>query len=332
MPKISVIVPVYNVEKYVVKCLNSVYIQTYHDFEVVIVDDGSTDNSLDIVRKYQKSHKSNTLLISQENGGLGAARNTGVLNSTGEYLLFLDSDDTIEPNALQTLYDLAIKKDADMAIFDMSLVTEDGQQLKIGSGYKEKRDDFTLNEAPDLLVQTPSACNKMFRKSLFSDNEITFPSRVWYEDLHTIPKLFAYANKVTYIKMPLYNYLLRGGSIMHNSNIGRVAEIIDAVDDVMCYYQEHDLYDSYMQELEFIAVYHLLISASVRVIKSDRKNPILLTLHEYVSTKFPHYCKNKYLSLLSHKEKVILALTGRKMYRTLKFILKLNDLLKTYFK
>ena len=130
-PLISIVTPVYNTEKYLSECLDSIFAQTMPDIELICVDDGSTDNSLNILKDYQKKHK-NLKVISQKNGGPGVARNTGIDNATGKYICFWDSDDIFEPDALEKLYNQAEKNKADITICRMQMFnTQTGQIIPI---------------------------------------------------------------------------------------------------------------------------------------------------------------------------------------------------------
>ena len=126
---VSVIIPVYNVEKYIEKCVTSVLEQTFDDFEIIVVIDGSTDGSEAKARKLQEENPGKIIIINQENKGLGGARNTGIINARGEYLLFVDSDDYIEKNLLADATKIIKSENSDVVIFDFDYVDESGALL-----------------------------------------------------------------------------------------------------------------------------------------------------------------------------------------------------------
>lgn len=305
MPEISVIIPVYNVEDFLVKCLDSVVTQSFRDFEVIIVDDGSTDNSSVIAREYAEKYD-NVRLITQENSGLGAARNTAIEAAKGEYFLFVDSDDYIEQNALQLLYEKAMQTHADLIIFDIFHEDIYGNIMKIDKGCMLNRASMTLKDFPELLIQWPCAWNKLYHRDLFLVSGLRFSSRVWYEDLRLFPKILCQAKCIESFDTPLYHYLQRPGSIMRSAHIQRNKEIIDALDDVITYYKQKNLFKIYENELQYLAVYHVLLTASVRVLKADRKHSLLKEFKTYVETNFPNYKQNPYLNRLNKREKMIL--------------------------
>lgn len=216
-PLISIIVPVYNVEKYLKKCLDSLLNQTYRNIEIIIVNDGSPDDSQTIIDKYlQKDERINCVI--QENGGLSSARNTGIENATGELLAFVDSDDWVEPDMIHSLYSALKKNKADIAICDVSTDFENGEQktvLKQAEGYP---DTIKTKENKDAFLAIDCfACNKLFKKKLFSDSNIKFPKGLLYEDIATFPRLFVRAQKITFVRKSLYHYIVRSGAITQTS-------------------------------------------------------------------------------------------------------------------
>ena len=213
MTKVSIIVPVYNVKNYLAACLDSLVSQHYTDYEIIAVNDGSTDGSLAIIESYQTKYPDLITIVSKENGGLSDARNVGILQSQSPYLCFVDSDDTVDPKYVSLLVETIEKEDSDIAVCDMEYVYDDGRTLFSSGG------DFTVtsaNEWPELLTVNNSACNKLFKRSLFDDTR--FIKGIWYEDLATIPVLMVKAKRVVKVNRVLYHYLQRTSSIIHTQN------------------------------------------------------------------------------------------------------------------
>lgn len=323
IPIISVIIPVYNVEKYLRACLDSVMNQTFDNYEVIIVNDGSTDNSGQIAEEYKNKY-SNINLIHQENKGLGGARNTAIEVAKGEYILFVDSDDTIHLDTLKLLYDNITKTNADLVFFGFQIVAEDGTIIKTEKGFEKEIP--TLEQNPQLLMDWPIACNKLIRSELFLETNIRFPDRAWYEDLRTIPKLYLHAQTIGFIEQPLYFYLKRKGSITNAIKADRLVEIVDAVDDLLDYFKKQGAYDKYKDELEFIATYHAFYLGSVRVAQVDRKHHLLPDLKKYIEKKVPNYMQNKFLYRLGSKRLIVLKLLNKQHYWVISMLLKLKEL------
>ena len=221
---ITVIIPVYKVEKYINKCIKSVLNQTYKNLEIIIVDDGSPDNCGKICDEYGK--KDNRIrVIHQENAGLSEARNAGLKIAKGEYIYLVDSDDFIDEPAIEYLYELAIDNNADIAIGNRTIFYE-GQDLKTKNQEKEKLLIYNNEQALEAMLYntefTNNACNKLYKTSLF--NNIKYPKGRLCEDLGTTYKLLLKANKIVLGNKSYYNYLAdRNDSIMNvNFNIHRM--------------------------------------------------------------------------------------------------------------
>ena len=169
--KLSIIVPVYNTEEFLPACLDSVIYSELNDYEIIVVNDGSTDSSLSIALKYAENYPGLIKLIDKKNGGLGDARNAGIDAAEGEFLLFLDSDDKLAPTALSEIMD-SLNEDFDILIFDLQQVNIDGENIGLIKG-ADKAEFSSFADYPELLFQPPAACNKLIRRSLFVENSHT---------------------------------------------------------------------------------------------------------------------------------------------------------------
>jgi glycosyltransferase involved in cell wall biosynthesis len=320
---LSIIIPVYNVENYLSKCLDSVIYPDIPDYEIIIVNDGSTDSSELVAKDYVNRYPQLIRLITTPNGGLGAARNVGLEAASGEFLLFLDSDDWLCENAVPEIME-KLKEDFDICIYGILSVTEDGTVLDdVRSCHREG--SVALKAFPQLLLAPPSGCNKLCRRSLFIDNDLRFPCRVWYEDLRTMPKLYLYTDKIVATDRQWYIYLRRSGSIINSANLQRNLEIIDAVEDLCSYYKAHDKYDTYRSELEYIAFFNQFLTASVRVCQADPKSPVLPKLVDSFLRDYPDFMSNKYVMEMPKKYKLLSYLISHKHYSAVKHIMDLND-------
>lgn len=321
--KYSIIIPVYNVAEYLEKCIDSALAQT-GDFEILLIDDGSTDGLCPAMcDRYAERFAKTVRVFHQENGGLGAARNAGIVHAKGEYLLFLDSDDTIAPETLRRL-DAATAENPDMVIFGYEQVFADGRRVahppKLPANVP-----LTLSSCPQLLLSEPNASFRLCKRTLFS--EIRFPGRVWYEDLRTTGKLLARAEKILVIGDCLYGYLMREGSIMNNRNLQRNREIMEATEDLLLWYRQEKLFDTYRDVLCALTVEHVLLAASVRVARVDPKNPLLSEFVAYTRREFPDYRNNPYRARLSRAKRLALHLIQHRRFRTLRLLFRLKDAL-----
>lgn len=323
MPKASVVVPVYNVKDYVEKCAASVLGQTEGDLELLLIDDGSTDGSGAICDKIAAGD-SRARVIHQENRGLGGARNTGVAAARGEWILFPDSDDWLEPEALEQALAAGEKADADLVSFAFRTVDGEGRELAVFREELPPGVPLDPRKRRDLLLMFPSACNKIYRRELFRRAGVEYPPRVWYEDIRTTTKLLPCCGKAVYTGFVGYNYLQRQGSIMNNANLERNREIIDAFEDILGWYRSRGLLEEYRQELEYLAVFHAYLTASVRVLRADPRHPLLGELRRYVDGQFPGRKQNSYLPRLGKKRRLLLSLLDRGMYGAIRAMFKIK--------
>ncbi|MEC5424036.1 glycosyltransferase [Virgibacillus sp. C22-A2] len=212
-PTISIIVPVYNVEAYLRKCLDSIIAQTFTNFEVILVNDGSTDDSGVICDEYA-AKDSRIIVVHKEYGGVSSARNAGVELVKGDYIGFVDGDDYIEKDMYLTLFHLCQENESDIAICNLGRVI-DGKLIN-GGNHEVYIKEFTNEEGMSELFKGVlyrfSLCNKLFSRKCFQD--IQFPEGRIHEDLSTTYKLFANAQKIVYSNFLGYIYVKRNNSIL----------------------------------------------------------------------------------------------------------------------
>lgn len=326
---ISVIIPVYNVEKYLRKCLDSVLNQDFDSFEVIIVDDGSTDSSIKTAKEYADKYQNKIKLIVQENKGLGGARNTGIEAAQGKYIIFVDSDDTIKQGTLSYLYKEIQNADADIAFFGIEFVKDDGTVNSELKPTEEERVVTTLEESPICCYLDPSVCSKLFKTSLFKDNNLKFMERVWYEDLQILPKLALKSDKLVFLNRVCRSYLQREGSIMHNANVEKNIDMLNAIRDVIDFYRKNNAFEKYYSSLEFMTAFHLMTLCSMRVAGTSPKNHLLKDFRNYTKETFPDFMQNAFIkSNMSPKHKLILKLSEKKLYFAIYIIVRIYSKIK----
>lgn len=226
--KVSVIVPIYNVEDYLRECLNSLERQTLKAIEVIMVNDGATDNSGKIAKEYSERNINFTLL-ERENGGLSAARNTGLEKATGEYVYFIDSDDYLVDNALEKLYIEAKEKDLDVLKFSAYTFTEQSKEMIWSSkegGYKYQGEYSDVYEGVDIMekfVQNndycfPSCCLILTRRDAIEANCLRFYEGIIHEDNLFHFQLLLLSKRCTVMNLPFYCRRVRTGSITQTAD------------------------------------------------------------------------------------------------------------------
>lgn len=237
-PKISIIVPVYKVEKYIDKCIKSILNQTFRDFELILVNDGSPDKCGEICNNYLKIDN-RIKVINKENGGLSSARNAGLNIARGEYIGFIDSDDYINKNMYEILYNEAIKNEADITICEFQNVYENSDEVRDKlSAFKV----FNYNniEALEQLykeksVQFVVSWNKLYKKGIFLD--VKYDEGKIHEDEFIIHKLLYKSKKTIFIPVKLYYYLQRENSIMQSKFNKNNLDFIDALEQRMIFFK-----------------------------------------------------------------------------------------------
>ena len=314
MKKVSMIVLVYNVEKYLEKCLDSLVNQTYKDKEIIIVNDGSTDNSIDILNSYQKKYPEMIKIYSIPNGGRSNARNYGISKVSSEFFTFVDGDDYLDKDYLKIMMD-KMSDNTDIVVCDAIRIIN-GEEATVLKFFKE--DIKEKNKA--MMLSHPGPCGKIYRTKLFKENNITFMRDIrLYEDLAVIPTLGLYTDKIVYVNKPLYKYVIHSSSALRqvtfNKNINDVFIVVEELS------KKFD--GKYRDELEFIYTEHLLRTASLRYTKYREGKKYIAKISDIMHAKYPDYNKNKYFKKVKFGFKLLCFLAYHKMYLFLKLVGKL---------
>lgn len=318
MHKFSIIIPIYNVEKYIKRCIQSVCAQTFLNFEIIIVNDGTQDNSMQILQKELLEKEVDYKIINQKNKGLGGARNTGIVNATGEFLLFLDSDDYLHKELLYKLNQFVRDNICDIILFDSTIVDE--KQKLLGDIKYQYDDKLDLKEQKrQLLMSSHAAWNKAYKRTLFIENNIRYPEKLLYEDLATTGKTLIAAKRIGYIKEKLYYYVKREDSITSTLNFSRFNEIIPAFEMLKQYYVEQGVYSSLQEEFEYIAISNFLLSQVTYINHYNYKDNLQQILTDYILCSYPQCAKNAYVKRLSVKERRMLGLIFHKRFAELHY-------------
>lgn len=299
---ISIIVPVYNVEKYLEKCVNSIINQTYNNIEIILVDDGSKDNSGQICEQL-KGKDNRIKVIHKENGGLSDARNAGLKIAKGEYIGFVDSDDYIAEDMFETLYNLNKKYNSEISIVSYYEIYN-GKVISVRN--TKKLEELNKIEAiKELLIDTKIqsyAWNKLFKRELF-DN-IEFPTNKNFEDMATTLLLFEKANKVVLLEEPKYYYVRRDNSIIGIKNYKTYKDYLDVIYDKYLYldgkYEELDLYNSYNFIINMIWVYTIIVAFDLNDVYREFEKQY--ELFENIIEKY----RNEIIDKLDNYNKIIL--------------------------
>lgn len=314
MPKVSVIVPFYNVEGYIEKCLETLVNQTLQDIEIILVNDGSKDRSVNIVKKFQSSYPEKIVYLEKENGGLSDARNYAIPHAKGEYIAFLDSDDYVEKDMYQKMYELAVKENSDMVECDFYWEYPNKTRKDVGEIYHGS------NEMIEKIRVV--AWNKLIKKEILEDTKIQFPKGYRYEDVEFTYKLIPYIKNVSFLKEACIHYIQREGSISNSQN-ERTKEIFDVLEHVLQYYKEIDIYEKYKTELEYIYIRYAFCSSLRRISKIQDETvqeDLLKLTWNNVQEKFPSWKQNSILKTKFNAKNIYMRTINKftfKMYATI---------------
>ena len=317
MVKISVIVPIYNVEKQLSRCLESILKQEENDLEIILVNDGSPDNSGEIAKEYATRYPDKILYFEKENGGLSDARNYGLKYATGDFIAFLDSDDYIEKNAYEEMYNKAIEENADYVECDF--IWEFPNKIRVDKQYPYK------NKKEMLSFVRVVAWNKLIKRQLITDNNLEFPKGLRYEDVEFTYKLIPFINKFAYVDKPFIHYVQREGSIANVQN-ERTAEIFTVLDNVIEFYKKNNIYEKYRDELEYNYARYLLCSSLKRMCKIKDKTireKLLTESSKRLNSNFPNWKENVILKTVNIGKNKYMRTVNKSTYKIYSKILEI---------
>lgn len=260
--KISIVVPIYNVEKYLKKCIESIINQTYKNIEILLVNDGSPDQCDKICSEYEKKDK-RIRTINKKNGGLSDARNKGIEQATGDYILLIDSDDTVELSMCEDLNKILEKTNADLIAFKYSYAYDNGEYKKTVD--TEKYYEYDNKEAYTKLIYGENfaitAWSRIYKSSILKENN--FPVGVLSEDFATAHKFFMDSKKIVFYDKTLYNYYIRNNSIMGNIKKNHAIDIYNITNEVFKFqkqnFKEHIKKINSLHYNNLLKVYYFLM-------------------------------------------------------------------------
>lgn len=291
--KVSVIVPVYNVEPYLDKCLNTLVNQTLKKIEIIIVNDGSKDNSEKIIEKYLKKYPEKIKYIKKANGGLSSARNEGLKYASGEYIGFVDSDDYVSLNTFNLMYKKAKEKNFDLVVCNLNYVYETKTKMVSAGLDKDLENEDEVKK--NIVFLYPAVWNKLYKKEIL--DSLKFKEGIWYEDVEFNFRVYPRVKSIGYVDKPLIQYVQRESSISKTID-KRLFNYIDNFNGLIRYYQYNNLYNKYYFELEYSYVRYLYATFIKQLSYTNDKELFKEGVKEAIKNvqeHFPNYKKNIYL-------------------------------------
>ena len=246
---VSIIVPVYDIEEYLVECIESILAQTWKHFEIILVDDGSTDSSGKMCDEYAEKYNC-IFVIHKKNGGLSSARNAGIDVARGNYLAFIDSDDVVHPDYLRELVNIVEKENADLVACDFCVGTscQWGETSEIK--YDIRRDEDVLERMNDNDVVVTVAWNKLYHAKFFKEYSLRYPEGKIHEDMFLTPQILHCTNKMVITNQKLYFYRQRKNSIMNSSFSIKQLDSLEAIEFRIALFTKWDKKELQIKEYE----------------------------------------------------------------------------------
>ena len=307
--KLSIIVPVYNVEKYLEECVDSLLNQTLQDLEIFLVDDGSTDRSGEIADRYAKEYPDKVHTLHLNNGGQGRARNAALPMASGDYVGFVDSDDWIERDMYEKLLDRAEKTGADVVVCDFLEHYADGREQTLPACFQ----DHPLSAAG-------SSCNKIFRRSLIGD--LRFPEGLWYEDFYFSAVMLLRSKRTEFIPEPLYVYRRGQESTMHNNNARKNLDMLKIMELI-----EREIGEDAREDFDFLVINHVVLDSISRLARQDApdKAEVIRAFRRYAHEKIPHLTRCPSFRAETRNRRIIMFLNYHGLEQAAQLILRVKN-------
>lgn len=295
---LSIIIPVYNTEKYLAFCIESILSQPFDDYEIIIVNDGSTDGSGEIADAFAQQYAEKISVITQKNCGLGPARNTGIAQASGSFIMLVDSDDWIEENVLPSLCTFIKTYDFDLTLFDAYRTKSPFDYRQVSSGHRTQSIVVDKSEAIECSTNPAHAWKRIYRKNLFDG--LAYPN-IWFEDVALTPVITARAESIGYFKVPVYNYRISENSITSREGDPRNLEVIAGWQYVLDHCprgQEQPLYRAVAKSIKIFCDYRPTYKNAFLAFYEDNAALFAPYMNEiekdsYMEEKIPriiHYC------------------------------------------
>ena len=299
MPKVSVIIPVYNAEKYIDKCVSSIANQTMEDIEIIAVNDGSRDNTINMLDRISEQYKDKIKVFNKENGGAGSARNLGLDKASGEFIKFVDADDYLDVNVLEKMYSIAKE-------YNVSLVRGNYQTILGPVKMQDKCSwsDITESKIVDvrkdkdyIVKETPGIGNKLIKRDLIGD--LRFPEKTKWEDLAIMPVVIASSEKVFHMNENVYNYRINMNTTIKDfiNKIPNVLDIIRCAENIEKEMNNKGISEEYKDQIKSLFILHTLFRVENAMLwvnfPKDKKDVVISSLLGIIEAKYPDWQNNK---------------------------------------
>lgn len=317
MKELSVIIAIYNVATYLEACLESMLHQDIEGLEVLLVNDGSTDNSQEIINQYVERYPHIFVGLQKENGGQSSARNYGLQHCTKSYVTFLDGDDYIEAGGYARILEQMQNEHTEIGLFEFVWEYPDGSR-ESRPALPRELSEFTPET---YILSHPAVCNKIYKTSIWLENHLRFPEGIWYEDLAVAPVLVKYSTSFGYYRDEIYVYRQRPHSTTSQQKYdNRFLDIIEACDII--YESLKDMH--YQDELEYLMIFQLCYFSSFRFMKF-KKYTELGTCIQSLEARYPNWKQNSYYQKKPKLFRIYCELLANKHYAVASLLEKMKN-------
>ena len=291
--KVSVIVPAYNAQDFIAKCLDSLVNQTIDSYEVLVINDGSSDNTQAVVEAYHEKYPEIIKPFSKPNSGVAGTRNLGVSMACGEYISFVDCDDYVDFDYLERMYDKAKEEDADVVSSPVTYIRDDLVEKRY---YSKRKFGKPAIDEPYILIKSNAYCpNKIYRRQFWLDNKFEFVNQ-WYEDSRLMYIVLLKANKVSCVNIPFYHYITYREGTAVGVTGDKVFDVFKSTDEFIGYFKEIGKFEEAYDTVEFLTLRHLF--ARVRALHNAKNRDLgkrfVKKMLPYLDSQFPDWRSNKY--------------------------------------
>lgn len=310
--KLSIIVPVYRAEQYLRKCLDSLVGQTIDDYEIILINDGSPDNSQSIIEEYKAAYPDRIVSLVTDNGGQGRARNLGLDIARGEYIGFVDSDDWVDTAMYEKLYRAAKAQEADLVLCDFTEISDSGECRHVPT-----------SDLSDRMLVQGSMCSKLTRRDLIGD--IRFPCGLWYEDLAFSAKVTLKAKKLAAVPEGLYYYRISNSSTMRNNNAKKNLDILPILEDIRQFMEQNGIEGDFGT----LVLNHVGVDTVNRVARqnAEDKKEVMDALLGYLRRHVPKLGACAGYTAADRNRRIIMFLNYHGLWRTSRLLLGIKSAL-----
>lgn len=327
---LSIVVPCYNATIYIQRCLESLLNQDLDNYEIICVNDASTDNTLGLLQEYERKYPNIRVISHECNKRQGGARNTGIKNARGRYIGFVDIDDSVDSFMYSTLCNEAIKYDLDVAEVDYRVVNMDGSQIEEHVLYEDVHNDIKEDLRKQLMVVGGSVWCKIYKREFLLKNNLFFPEGLFFEDNYFVPLVYANMSSYSYLRKVCYNYYINPSSTTNKKNSDNLYDRFLIAQKLINDFKDLGLDSIYKEELDFLVILNAFSGTFFMTMRNYTyvNYKLLNNSKQFIMNYLPNFEKNKWYKYKYSRPKRLLFAMAKINTRLFVVMYKLGDLLR----